>query len=328
MFMGLGLHLYPTILVAMIATFFVHDTIHSYKSSPLEQTVDSDLQKSNLQNKRKTYRFTKTLPLDIPLNNLIGLQSVKENISNIVNLVKIESKRGNTPTIGHYIFQGNPGTGKTTVGRILGKKFNDMNFLRTGYFMEVTRDDLVGQYQGHTTQKTTTILESALGGILFIDEAYSLVQDEKDAFGLEAINTIVPFMENHRDDFILIIAGYTEQLDKFLNSNPGLKSRFNYTVDFEDYNSTELYEIFKSFAKDFNWSRETDNKLKKVFANMERYKDDNFGNGRDVRKVFEKIKQNQSNRLMSSVHKLKRRDKRLYTFEPSDVYNVYNIYKI
>ena len=319
-FLQLGLNPYISVLMGIIVSFFVYDT--SNKSLNLTSTrtnIDENIIEQDLFLPQiKIYESNN----NIKLEHLIGLENVKKNINNIFNLIKVEEKRGNKPIIGHYIFQGNPGTGKTTVGRILGKKFKDMNFLPNGHFIEVTREDLIGQYQGHTAFKTTKILESAIGGVLFIDEVYSLVTDAHDSFGMEAINTIVPFMENNRDKFILIIAGYTEPLEKFLNTNSGLKSRFDYTIDFEDYTATQLYKIFFTFAKDYYWDAKTDIRLKKLFKTISRYKNKNFGNGREVRKIFEQIKQNQSNRLVNSINFLSKRDSMLFHIQESDIMDV------
>jgi AAA+ superfamily predicted ATPase len=242
--------------------------------------------------------------------------------SNIFNLTQVENKKGKNITVGHYIFKGNPGTGKTTMGRIIGKKFKEMKFLKYGHFVEVTRDDLVGQYQGHTSAKTTAILESALDGVLFIDEAYSLLLDEKDMFGQEAINTIVPFMENHRNEFILIIAGYSKPLQKFFKSNTGLKSRFYYEIKFDDYTPLELYKIFRLFAKDYFWDKYTDQIIKNSLKDMYMNKEHDFGNARDVRKFFEKVKQNQSNRLVPHIHNFRKKDRILFNIEKNDLLNI------
>ena len=321
MLIALGTSIYVSVGISIVISIFVHDTLYNNQVSSNNKTND-DNQLQYLES-ASALKITRPNNVKIELNQLVGLQNVKQNLQNILNLIQVESKRNSKPVVGHYIFQGNPGTGKTTVGRILGKTFRDMKFLSNGHFIEVTRDDLVGQYQGHTAQKTTEILNSALGGVLFIDEAYSLMIDEKDAFGLEAINTIVPFMENHRDELILIIAGYTNKLDEFLSSNAGFKSRFDYTIDFEDYLATEQYEIFKIFAKDFHWSTQEELALKRLFKNMSKYKSKNFGNGRDVRKVFDKIKQNQSNRLAPSIHQISKRDKFLYQITVSDINKVF-----
>lgn len=252
------------------------------------------------------------------IDDLIGLNSVKENINTIVNSIKIEKLRGGETIPGHYIFQGNPGTGKTTVARILGKKFKELGLLKKGHFIDITREDLVGEWQGTSAKKTKEILTKALGGVLFIDEAYSLKTANGDDFGQEVINTIVPFIEDNRDRIIVIIAGYTKPMGKFLDSNPGLKSRFNHTIDFEDYNSDEMYKIFKLIAKGFNWNIKVEIKLKDYFKYLQLNKDTHFGNARDVRKVFENIKRVQINRLIK-VDNLKSKDDRLYVFIEEDI---------
>lgn len=252
------------------------------------------------------------------IENLIGLNTVKDDIKTIMNSIKIEKLRGGKVYPGHYIFQGNPGTGKTTVARILGNKFKELGVLSKGHFIEVKRDDLVGEYQGHTAVKTKEVLNKALGGVLFIDEVYSLRNGAGDDFGMEAINTIVPFIEDNRQNMIVVIAGYSQPMNEFLSTNPGLKSRFNTTIDFEDYNTDELYEIFKTVSKDFNWNETTTKKIKECLTNMIINKDENFGNARDVRKFFENIKKHQINRLVE-YSDLVDNDSRLYEFIINDI---------
>lgn len=252
------------------------------------------------------------------LENLIGLSEVKKNIDSIINSIEVEKLRGEKVIAGHYVFEGNPGTGKTTVARILGKKFKELGLLQKGHFIEVKREDLVGRYSGHTATKTKKVLEKALGGVLFIDEAYSLNTSERDSFGIEAINTIVPFIEDNRDNMILIISGYEKPIKDFLKTNPGLQSRFDHTINFKDYNEGELYQIFKLLSKEFSWNESTDKKLKNLFWNMVKTKDRNFGNGREVRRAFEVIKRNQNNRL-SAIDGLKKDDNRLYVFTERDI---------
>lgn len=252
------------------------------------------------------------------LEELIGLNSVKQNINDIINAIKIEKLRGGKAIAGHYIFQGNPGTGKTTVARILGAKFKELGLLSKGHFVEVKREDLVGEYIGHTAIKTKEILEKSLGGILFIDEVYTLSTGGETDFGKEAINAIVPFIEDNRDKFIVIIAGYTNEMNDFLDTNPGLKSRFNNTINFEDYTSEEMFEIFTLIAKDFKYDTQTAEKIKNHFKYLEDTKDQNFGNARDVRKTFEAIKKNQINRLIQYPD-IKEQDERLYIFEEADI---------
>jgi len=258
------------------------------------------------------------------LNSMIGLNNVKNEIEKITSFITIrEIKRSKgmqvTPASMHLVFTGNPGTGKTTVGRILGQTFKELGLLKRGHFIEVSRNDLVGQYQGHTADKTTTILRKALGGVLFIDEVYSLVNGDGDDFGREAINTIVPFMENHRNEFILIVAGYTDTLDIFLDKNTGLKSRFNYTIEFEDYSNVQLYDIFEIFAHKFFWDKKTTNIIKKILKNLVKNKCKHFGNAREVRKIFETIKQNQSNRLVAKLDHLYKDDPSLFEIKHNDL---------
>ncbi len=314
-----GINIYATIAISMGIAVSIQ-LLRMKKSDILDLHVDF----SNIN----IPQLSKTLPLKYQkiypktyalLSGLVGLESVKDNIINILNLIKIEQIRGEKPIVGHYIFKGNPGTGKTTVGRILGQTFKELGLLKRGHFIEVSRNDLVGQYQGHTADKTTTILRKALGGVLFIDEVYSLVNGEGDDFGREAINTIVPFMENHRNEFILIVAGYTDTLDTFLDKNTGLKSRFNYTIEFEDYSNVQLYDIFEIFAYKFFWDKKTTNIIKKILKNLVKNKCKHFGNAREVRKIFETIKQNQSNRLVAKLDHLYKDDPSLFEIKHNDL---------
>jgi len=271
-----------------------------------------------LRYKSKQKPIVKSIKPNIELSKLIGLEKAKENISYIINAIKIEKLRDCHPIAGHYIFQGNPGTGKTTVARILGQKFKELGLLSSGHFIEVKREDLVGEYQGHTAIKTKNILNQALGGVLFIDEIYALQNGDKDDFGKEAINTIVPFMEDYRDQFILIVAGYTHPMAEFLDANVGLKSRFNHTIQFDDYDSIQMYQIFKLMAKNFKWNDEVNRVIKNYFFEIVKDKEQHFGNARDVRKVLEKIKKEQINRLVK-YSDLYKGDMRLSIFTLDDV---------
>ena len=222
-------------------------------------------------------------------DNIIGLNSVKQNIQNIVNNIKIEYLRDPDKKVnaGHYIFQGNPGTGKTTIANIMDDVFKEMGILEKAHLIEVTREDLVAEYVGGTAIKTKKVLEEALGGILFIDEAYSLSRGDETDYGQEAIDTIVPFMENHRGEFVLIVAGYTQDMKLFLDSNTGFKSRFTHTINFEDYTEDEMLDIFNLFVKKagLHLSDGLDISLKQIFKGI---KEDSkhFGNGREARKVL------------------------------------------
>ncbi len=185
------------------------------------------------------------------LKSLIGLDAVKatvQELANIAQVYKLRAEKGmqRPPLTRHLVFTGNPGTGKTTVARILGEIYSQFGVLSKGHFVEVDRADLVAEYLGQTAPKTTKAVQSALGGILFIDEAYSLVPEGRsDVYGQEAINTLLKMMEDHREDLVVIVAGYQDEMARFIASNPGLKSRFGRKIHFEDYSASELVEIFK-----------------------------------------------------------------------------------
>jgi len=241
------------------------------------------------------------------INALVGLDEVKERVIDIVNLASINEERKkqslSVPIMSlHMVFTGNPGTGKTTIARMLGDVFKFLGLLSKGHFIEVDRAGLVGGYLGQTAIKTTSVLESALGGILFIDEAYSLSPGlEGDQFGQEAIDTILAFMENHRDDLVVIAAGYTDEMKDFIGSNPGLKSRFNTFIHFADYSPDEMKRIFLSMAYNDNYIVHgiCDAGLDEIFSRLAARAGKGFGNGREVRNIYEKTLLMQNRRLMT-----------------------------
>lgn len=237
------------------------------------------------------------------LNNLIGLTAIKNDVSNMINLVKMQIKRKEqglktVPVSLHLVFTGNPGTGKTTIARILADIYKEIGVLSKGQLVEVDRSGLVAGYVGQTAIKTQEKINEALGGILFIDEAYTLVKDGQD-FGQEAIDTLLKAMEDHRDDFIVIVAGYTNLMQNFINSNPGLKSRFNKYIEFPDYSADELVRIFYSMCNEYQYTltADADIILKEKLFEMEKNKDANFANARDVRNLFEMVITRQATRL-------------------------------
>ena len=237
------------------------------------------------------------------LDSLIGLKSVKKEISSLINLLKINNirkERGlTTPkTSNHLVFLGNPGTGKTTVARLIAKIYKQLGVLEKGQLIEVDRSGLVAGYVGQTAIKTQEKINEAMGGVLFIDEAYSLAKGETD-FGQEAIDTLQKAMEDNRDDFVVIVAGYTKQMEAFLLSNPGLKSRFNKSILFEDYTEKELLDIFNLFCHKYGlWLSEDATSYLKVFlSTICSKKTENFANAREIRNLFERSIVNQANRL-------------------------------
>jgi SpoVK/Ycf46/Vps4 family AAA+-type ATPase len=238
------------------------------------------------------------------LNALVGLAGVKQEVARLVSLHTLAKRRVDAglpppPMARHLVFAGAPGTGKTTVARLYGKILAALGALRSGQMVEVARQDLVAQYVGATAMKTAEKFEAALGGVLFLDEAYALAEEGQGGFGREAIDTLVKLMEDHRDDVVVIAAGYSHEMRKFLDTNPGLQSRFSRTVEFEDYSNDELVQIMELICRSHNYTLEHETRatLASLFAKIPR--DESFGNGRTVRQIFEEIVGRQAGRLES-----------------------------
>ena len=208
-----------------------------------------------------------------------------------------------SPVSYHCVFTGNPGTGKTTVARIVSEIYKDLGILKKGHLVETDRSGLVAEYVGQTAVKTNKIIDSALDGILFIDEAYSLVGGGNSDYGKEAIATLLKRMEDDRDRLIVILAGYTDDMEHFISTNPGLQSRFNRYIEFPDYSAEELFLIFGASAEKYEYKLTEGAKvsLKEAIEEAIAGKDKNFGNGRFVRNLFEKVVENQANRISSTA---------------------------
>lgn len=239
------------------------------------------------------------------LNSLVGLDSVKSKVNDLIVYQKIQKLRRENGLLGakstlHLAFLGNPGTGKTTVARIVGRIYKQIGLLSKGHFVEVSRTDLIAGYQGQTALKVKKVIEKAKGGVLFIDEAYSITEnDHADSYGRECLTELTKALEDYREDLVVIVAGYIEPMQKFFESNPGLKSRFNTFIEFEDYSSDELLNILESMCKDndYDLSPEVKVNLHIFFENEINKKGENFANGRLARNIYEDIVMNHARRV-------------------------------
>ena len=239
------------------------------------------------------------------LNGLVGLASVKQEVSNLASFINLQIQRGAKDTFQgkHYIFTGNPGTGKTTVARIMANVFKTLGVLPRGQLVEADRSSLVAGFSGQTAIKTNQLVDSAIGGVLFIDEAYTLKSNDQDSFGTEAIDTLLKRLEDDRGKFVCIVAGYTQQMHDFIDSNPGLKSRFTQTIHFDDYTADELTQIFLNMAtaRKFSVSGEMRAAIHRMFEQICLRRDHNFGNAREARKLFDECVERQSRRLVENM---------------------------
>ncbi len=260
--------------------------------------------------------------LQAELEGYIGLFAVKREVRNLINMVTVHKLRReqNLPAAElslHMVFSGNPGTGKTTIARIMARIYHSLGILSKGQLVEVDRSGLVAGYVGQTALKTRKAVESALGGVLFVDEAYALNGKSENDFGQEAIDTILKAMEDHRDDLVVIVAGYDGLMDRFIHSNPGLESRFNRFLHFADYTADEMMRIFRMRCERGCYTLEEEAAaLVRDFIAAESADPVSFGNARGVRNIFEKILVNQANRL-AGMEQVTRED--LMKITPEDV---------
>lgn len=261
------------------------------------------------------------------LDSYTGMEGIKKDVRSLINLLKIQKQREKQglsivkPSL-HMVFTGPPGTGKTTVARIMGRVFKALGVLEKGHIIETDRSGLVAGYVGQTAIKVDEIIQKSCDGILFIDEAYTLSpSDGGDTFGQEAIDTLLKRMEDHRDSLVVIVAGYEEEMQRFIESNPGFKSRFNKYISFDDYRPDELIEIFITIVNKNKYiaSGELIELLRIKFLELYNSRTKSFGNGRVVRNVFEKIIENQSNRLAMINGSIS--DIELQTLLPEDLTN-------
>ena len=281
----------------------------SPKAPEKKQSAEQEAPKSGAKAQTADAKPEETPPpekiedLVAELDGHIGLEDIKQEVRNLINMVKVYKLRSENglPTEDlslHMVFSGNPGTGKTTVARIMARIYHSLGILSKGQLVEVDRSGLVAGYVGQTALKTKKVIEKALGGVLFIDEAYALNGRSENDFGQEAIDTVLKAMEDHRDDLVVIVAGYTELMEEFIHSNPGLESRFNRFLEFEDYTPDEMMAIFHMRCKKGQYTLEEDaEEAVRAFIAEENVHPETFGNARGVRNLFEKILVQQANRL-------------------------------
>ncbi|GGM22059.1 stage V sporulation protein K [Paraliobacillus quinghaiensis] len=277
------------------------------KQNQINIVLNDQREKKEADNERAFNPFE---PVDQAMADFVGMAELKENVKEIYANVQINQHRQELglkteKQVLHMMFKGNPGTGKTTVARKLATLFYELNMLSKGHFIEAERADIVGEYIGHTAKKTRSLVEKALGGILFIDEAYALARGGEKDFGKEAIDTLVKQMEDHHDDFILILAGYPMEMDYFLSMNPGLASRFPIVLDFDDYSIDELIKIAHKMTKerDYHLSKEAEWKLKSYLSKTKQSNyQENFANARLIRNIIEQAIRKHAIRLIKKEH--------------------------
>jgi SpoVK/Ycf46/Vps4 family AAA+-type ATPase len=287
-----------------------------FKRTVYPQAFDEPPEETALPKPEKSEKETEAID-DVPprpleellaeLNALVGLERVKTEVKQLTNFLKVQQMReekglATLPVTRHLVFSGNPGTGKTTIARLLAQIYRSLEILSRGHLTETDRAGLVAGYVGQTAIKVKEVVTKSLGGILFIDEAYALSPaGVGNDFGHEAVETLLKMMEDHRDDLVVVAAGYTQKMDEFLSSNPGLRSRFTKFIHFDDYTTAQLVEIFKSFCKkaDFKTTPAAEERLAALFDALIAARDESFGNARTARNLFEATISLQANRIVS-----------------------------
>lgn len=288
---------------------FLEETKRREQEEEAAAKEQMQLMKERIKERERQMEMERQARLDCVLeemNSLVGLAGVKEEVQSLINLIKVAKMREkhNMPAMEmsyHMVFAGSPGTGKTTVARLVARIYKELGILSKGQLVETDRAGLVAGYVGQTALKVTEVVEQAIGGVLFIDEAYALTnQSVQNDFGGEALDTLVKLMEDHRDDLVVIVAGYTEEMKDFLKSNTGLISRFNKFIDFPDYTLDELVEILDcmAFRSGMLLEPEAKEKVRSTLAKMDEEKRQRFGNARGIRNTFETIVTNQANRIV------------------------------
>lgn len=285
---------------AQLLTDYDYDTYKINKSVPYRNGLNK---RAGLVEKKKRSP-KKKVDCYKELHTLIGLDNVKQEVDKLSNFIKVQKLREgeglkSSPISYHCVFTGNPGTGKTTVARIIASMYKKLGILSKGHLVEADRAALVAEYIGQTAVKTNKIIDSALDGVLFIDEAYSLVSSDSSDYGHEAISTLLKRMEDDRERLVIILAGYSDEMKDFINSNPGLESRFNRYIHFDDYSEEELIKIFVKISEnnDYLLSEDAKDKLRECIHEELKTKASNFGNARFIRNLFEKTLENLATRI-------------------------------